>query len=330
MALPRVTDPVVVVTGAGSGIGAATAIALARRGARPVLAGRREDALRAVAAECARVGTPALVVPTDVTDPAAVDRLGDAAVDRYGRLDVWINNAGVTAYGSFAELPAEEFARVLDVNLLGVANGMRAALGHLRRTGRGMIINNASVLATVAAPYQSAYAAAKHGVRALGSSVRQELRLSGERGIAVCTVLPYSIDTPLFRHAANHAGRAARPVPPVYPASTAARAIVGLLRKPRREVYVGTAARLSVWPVRLAPALAERIVGRYAGWTALGRAHAPAGPGNLFTESGDDARIPGGFHGLARTAFRASTVVGLAAGTAALVARRALARQGGC
>lgn len=328
MAFPRVTDPVVVVTGAGSGVGAATAIELSRRGARVVLAGRRADALEAVARECRRA-TPALAVPTDVTDAAAVQRLGAEAARHFGRVDGWVNNAGVTTYGRFAEVPAAEFARVLEVNVLGVAHGMRTALAHFRRTGRGVLVNNASVLGVVAAPYQSAYSAAKHAVRALGASVRQELRLAGERGIAVCTVLPYSMDTPLFAHAGNHTGRAPRPVPPVYPAWAAARTVAELLHRPRREVYAGGAGRLSGLSVRLAPGLSERLVGTFAGRTTLGGAGAPVGPGNLFDDSDDDARIPGGFHGLAHRAFRRSATWGLAAGTAAVLARRALARQAG-
>ncbi|GGK17341.1 short-chain dehydrogenase [Pilimelia terevasa] len=328
MALLTVTDPVVVVTGAGSGIGAATAILLARRGARVVLAGRREDALRTVAQECRRT-SPALVVPTDVTDPAAVAALGEAAAAHFGRIDAWVNNAGVAGYGRFAELPADEFARIVDVNLLGVAHGMRTALLHLRRAGRGVVVNVASLLAEVPAPYQSAYTAAKYGVRGLSASVRQELRLAGERDIAVCTVLPASIDTPLFRHAANHTGRAPRPVPPVYPATVAAQAVLRALKHPRREIHAGAAAALTARLARLAPALTERVAGRLAARGALRHAPAPVGPGNLFAESDDDARIPGGHHGLARRAFRTSTAVGLAAGTAAVVMRRALAGRTG-
>lgn len=313
---------VVVVTGASSGIGAATALELARAGANVVLAARRKDALSTVADECRALGAHALVVPTDVTDPVAVDRLADRAADHFGQIDAWVNNAAVATYGTLTEVPPEEFRRVVEVNLLGVAYGMRSALTHLRRTGGGVIVNNASVLAEVAMPYLTSYNAAKHGVRGLSDTVRQELRLSGERTISVCTVLPSGIDTPFFAHAANHTGRMLAPPPPIYPAQLVARTIVGVIRRPRREAYAGGAARLLSLQWRLLPGLAERFLGRF-GAHAEFRAHpAPSTAGNVFAAEEDDASIGGGWHGRARSALRTSVVFGLAAGAAAVLARR--------
>jgi NAD(P)-dependent dehydrogenase (short-subunit alcohol dehydrogenase family) len=322
MALHRnLRDRVVVVTGASSGIGAATALELARRGARVVLAARREDALDAVANECRLLGAEALVVPTDVTDPAAVDRLASRATSHFGRIDAWVNNAAVATYGSLTEVPPEEFRRVIEVNLLGVAYGMRSALPHLRAAGGGVIVNNASVLAEVAMPYLTSYNAAKHGVRGLSDTVRQELRLNGER-IAVCTVLPATIDTPFFAHAANHTGRALAPPPPIYPAETAARTIVGMIRRPRREAYAGGAARLLGLQWRLLPGVAEWMLAQYARYAQFRPDPAASTTGNVFGESLDDASIAGGWHGRARSALRTSAVFGIAAGAAALLARR--------
>ena len=138
----------------------------------------------------------------------AVERLAARTVAEFGRIDAWINNAAVSAVGLFEEVPLAEFRRVIDVNLLGFAYGMRAALPHLRAAGGGVLVNNASVLAEVAMPYQSAYNAAKHAVRGLTDTVRQELRVTGHREIALCTVLPATTDTPFFRHAANRIGHA--------------------------------------------------------------------------------------------------------------------------
>jgi NAD(P)-dependent dehydrogenase (short-subunit alcohol dehydrogenase family) len=323
----RLKDKVVVVTGASSGIGAATALELARSGARVVLAARREDALAVVARECRELGGDALVVPTDVTDPAAVDRLADRAAERFGRVDAWVNNAAVATYGTLTEIPPEEFRRVIEVDLLGTAWGMRSALRHLRRTGGGVIVNNASVLAEVAMPYLTSYNAAKHGVRGLSDTLRQELRVRGEKEIAVCTVLPAGIDTPFFSHAANHTGRVLAPPPPIYPAQLVARTIVGVISRPRREAYAGGAARLLSLQWRLLPGVAERVLGRY-GEYALFRSR-PAGPtaGNVFGTSPDEARIGGGWHGRARSALRTSAAFGLAAGAAAVLARRAQASR---
>ncbi|WP_433387462.1 SDR family oxidoreductase [Micromonospora sp. KLBMP9576] len=320
-------DATVVLTGASSGIGTATAYALARRGTAVVLAARSEVALEEVAVRCRELGGRALVAPTDVTDPAAVERLAARAVDEFGRIDGWVNNAAVAVVGLFDEIPMAEFRRVLEVNLLGAAYGMRAALPRLSAAGGGVLVNNASVLAEVAMPYQSAYNVTKHGVRGLADTVRQEMRLTDRRHVSICTVLPATIDTPFYRHAANHSGRELLPLPPVYPPEVVAETIVRLLRRPRREAYAGGAARLIGLQWRLAPALAERVLGWYAHRAQFGPAPHPDGPGNVFAADAA-ARADGGWQGRRRQLVRMSAAFGLAAagtavGTVAAMSRRA-------
>ncbi|GIJ78260.1 Short-chain dehydrogenase [Micromonospora phaseoli] len=322
----RLADATVVITGASSGIGTATAYALARRGSTVVLAARTEPALREVARHCRELGGRTLVVPTDVTDPAAVHRLAATAAAEFGRIDAWINNAAVGTVGLFDEIPLAELRRVLEVNLLGTAHGMRAALPHLGAAGGGVLVNNASVLAEVAMPYQSAYNAAKHGIRGLADTVRQELRITGRSAISVCTVLPATIDTPFFRHAANHSGRQLVPPPPLYPPEVVAETIVRLLYRPRREAYAGGAARLIGLQWRLAPALAERILGWYAQRTQFGPAPEWESTGNVFQPDGT-AMPEGGWHGRRRQLVRITAfglaAAGTAVGTVAAMTRRA-------
>ncbi|MER7416244.1 SDR family oxidoreductase [Micromonospora peucetia] len=320
-------DATVVLTGASSGIGTATAYALARRGTAVVLAARSEVALEEVAQRCRELGGRALVVPTDVTDPAAVERLAARAVAEFGRIDGWVNNAAVGVVGLFDEIPVAEFRRVLEVNLLGAAYGTRAALPQLSAAGGGVLVNNASVLAEVAMPYQSAYNATKHGIRGLADTVRQEMRVTGRGNVSICTVLPATIDTPFFRHAANHSGRELVPPPPVYPPEVVAETIVRLLRRPRREAYAGGAARLVGLQWRLAPALAERLLGWYAHRTRFGPAARPDSTGNVF-HADAAARREGGWHGRRRHLVRMTAAFGLAAagtavGTVAAMTRRA-------
>ncbi|WBB66603.1 SDR family oxidoreductase [Micromonospora sp. WMMD812] len=317
MPLTRSLDAAtVVITGASSGIGTATAYALARRGAALVLAARSESALTRVAQRCRELGGRALVVPTDVTDAASVERLADRAAAEFGRIDGWVNNAAVGAVGLFDEIPVAEFRRVLEVNLLGTLHGIRAALPHLGAAGGGVVVNNASVLAEVAMPYQSPYNATKHGIRGLADTVRQELRVTGRGNISICTVLPATIDTPFFRHAANHTGRELLPPPPVYPPETVAATIVRLLRRPRREAYAGGAARLIGLQWRLAPTLAERVLGWYVHRTQFGPGTRPDSSGNVFRPDAEGRR-EGGWHGRRRQLVRMTAAFGLAAaGTA--------------
>ncbi|MFC4021605.1 SDR family oxidoreductase [Micromonospora sp. GCM10011542] len=319
-------DSTVVITGASSGIGAATAYALARRGAAVALAARSGAALDQVAQRCRELGGQALAVPTDVTDMASMQRLADRTAAEFGRIDAWVNNAAVSAVGLFDEIPVAEFRRVLEVNLLGAVHGIRAALPHLGAAGGGVLVNNASVLAEVAMPYQSAYNATKHGIRGLADTVRQELRVTGRGHISICTILPATIDTPFFRHAANHSGRELLPPPPVYPPEVVAETIVRMLRRPRREAYAGGAARLIGLQWRLAPALAERTLGWYAHRTQFGPAARADSTGNVF-HADADAHRNGGWQGRRRQLVRMTAAFGLAAAGTAVGTMAAFSRR---
>jgi len=167
----RLKNCVVVITGASSGIGRATALHLAGKGARLVLAARGEKALRALAKECRKRGGTAIPITTDVTDPEAMEALASRAVEEFGQLDGWMNNAAVSVFGRLTEVPLEDFRRVLDVNINGYVHGARAALPHMQAHGSGVLINVASIVGEVAQPYTAAYSMSKAAVRALGVSL---------------------------------------------------------------------------------------------------------------------------------------------------------------
>ncbi|HEV7528158.1 MAG TPA: SDR family NAD(P)-dependent oxidoreductase [Solirubrobacteraceae bacterium] len=250
---------VVVITGASSGFGRAAARQFAERGSRVVLAARSERPLQAVASECEACGAEALVVATDVRDEQRVQMLADAALQRFGRVDVWLNNAGVIAYGRFAEVPSEVFRNVIETNLMGQVHGARAALrafGH--GDAGGVLINMASVWGRVSAPDVSAYVASKFAIRAFGECLRQELR--GVPGIDVVAVLPQAGDTPIFAQAANFSGRGVRPIPPLVDPEGVARGIVRCAECPKPEVTFGRAGRLFEMLHLLAPRLYSRVL----------------------------------------------------------------------
>jgi NAD(P)-dependent dehydrogenase (short-subunit alcohol dehydrogenase family) len=310
------------VTGASSGIGRASALAFAKRGAAVVVAARRGRALDEVVSECEALGASALAVQTDVSDADAVDALARAAVDRFGRIDVWVNSAALTAFAPFAELPLADFRRVLDVNVMGYVHGSRAALRYMRDQGKGRLINVSSVVSALPQPYTHAYSMSKAAVRMLGSSLRQELRLDGARRVKVCTVLPATIDTPLFGQTANYTGRTVKPMPPVYTAERVAHAVVDLVRLPRREVVVGPAGRSLMVQAKIAPGITERLMARQVDRSHLDRKRpAAVTHGNLYQPAPGRGSVSGGYRGRQRTAVRraASAVV---LGGVVLAARR--------
>jgi NAD(P)-dependent dehydrogenase (short-subunit alcohol dehydrogenase family) len=318
------SDSVVVITGASSGIGRATALAFAREGASVVLAARRQQLLLDTAAECESLGGRALAVPTDVTDEEAVRELARRAVEHFGRIDVWVNNAAVGLFGRFEETPPDVYRRAIETDLFGYIHGARAALSYFHEQGSGVLINNSSVVAKASQPYTSAYVMSKFAIRALGESLRQELILDGAKDIHVCTVMPASIDTPFFQHAANYTGRAAKALNPVYDAEKVARTMVRCARRPKREVIVGNAGRMLALQHTLSLGLYERMAARLIDRDHFQDQPAPPNAGSLFEPMQEGTGVSGGWKADDGTSMRRAALIGAAVAVPALIVWRRL------
>lgn len=308
--MPRaLSDQVVVVTGASSGVARETALLLAERGATVVLAARNEEALNQVAAEVSRLGGTAHVRVTDVSQWEQVDALAGETVERFGRIDTWVSCAAVSLYGKFADVSAEEFARVVQVNLLGHVWGTKAALSRMQEQGAGAIVNVASALALQATPLQSAYVASKHGILGFTEALRMELEHDGSP-ITVSTIMPSSINTPLFQHARSRMGVQPQPMPPVYQPRVVAEALVHVIEHPQPYTVVGGAGKLMGVMHRLAPRLTGTVMLRVGNAAQSQRTDQPAdGTDNLFEPSRGPGAVEGTFGQKAKSTSVYTTVL---------------------
>jgi short-subunit dehydrogenase len=282
-----------VITGASSGFGRAAAIAFAREGARVALAARGEAGLEDTAEACRREGAEAIVVVTDVTDEQGVSALAASTVATFGRIDVWVNNAGVIAYGRFEDMPVEVFRRVVETTFFGQVHGSRAAVHQFRRQGKGTLINMGSVWGRVTTPDVAPYVASKFALRAFSECLRQELRHDPEIDVAV--MLPQAADTPVFEHAANYSGKEVRPIPPLVTADEVAEGILRCARNPKAEVTFGRAGRLVEMFHLLLPSLYSRLLPRFFERGSFGKEARPHSPGNLFEPTEPSGQVSGGW-----------------------------------
>jgi short-subunit dehydrogenase len=273
----QLQQKVIVITGASSGFGKGAAREFARAGASVVLAARREELIEELARECESIGGKAIAVPTDVRNPEEVELLARDAVREFGRIDVWINNAGSGAVGRFEEIPLADHVAVIQTDLLGTLYGSYHAMRQFRAQGDGTLINIASVIGKVPSPYFASYAAAKHGVVGLSAAIRQELAQDKIETIKVSTILPTSMDTPFFQHAANYTGHQTQPIPPVYDAQETIDVIVRMAIDPEDEVSVGTAGKAATFMHHLMPGLVESMMAKRTRQSEFEKSP-PAGP----------------------------------------------------
>jgi len=239
-----------------------------------------------------------LVVPTDVTDWAQVERLAHSAMAAFGRIDTWINDAGVGVYATAGDTSVEETQQVMQTNFMGMVHGVKAALPYMQRQGSGTIINIGSVESQVSLPYNSAYAASKHAIKGYTEALQMELEHT-HSPIHVTLIMPAAINTPFFNHALSKIGVLPRPAGPVYKPEMVAEAIAYAAEHPQRDVYVGGGGMLFGMMERISPALTDKVM--TAGGTMF-RAQESTRPDNgqttLFNTIPETGRVEGDFEDL--------------------------------
>jgi len=287
----------VIVTGASSGIGRATALELAGRGDRLILLARGKQALEAVAEEARAAGAGEVVVaPADVNDEGALQRVVDDAVQRWGRLDAVVHAAQVMAYGRVEDVPAEVYETVVDTALHGTANLARAVVPRFRAQGRGSLVVVSSLLASVATPLMGSYIAAKWGQMGLVRVLQMENR--DVDGIAISAVSPGGVDTPIYYAGASYMGSTGRPPPPVYTPQRVARKIVATLDRPKRQVHAGFANPVLVAGFRLLPAVYDALVGPLMKLGGIARDRVAPTAGNVFGSQPEQNTLRGRWRAL--------------------------------
>ncbi|MCJ1715492.1 SDR family oxidoreductase [Curtobacterium sp. VKM Ac-2922] len=313
----RFRGQVVVITGASSGIGRAAAHEFARRGATVVLAARSHDSLEAAAQECRDLGAEAVAIPTDIADEHQVEDLISTVTTRFGHIDVFVGNAALFVYGLFEQTPTDSFKRVVDTNLYGHLYAITHLLPHWKQRGKGTYVLVGSIQSLLSAPYQSAYVTSKHAALGLVDVLGDEF---AGTGIDFTTLMPSTIDTPIYQNGANYTGKASHPLPPTVSVERAGKAVVTAALHPKRYRFVGR-IQASLVPLQYVfPGLFHAITKPMVETFAL-RGHQEPTDGNLFTPADAGNATNGGWVAKRRRVTRPLVWLGAAAAVATLALR---------
>ncbi|GAA4328067.1 SDR family oxidoreductase [Pigmentiphaga soli] len=290
ISLKPLDEQVVVITGASSGIGLATALAAAQQGARLVLAARSKQTLDEIVERIGASGGEAVAVEADVGVRADVERIARVALERFGRIDTWINDAGISVYGRLDEVSDEDSQRVFQTNFWGVVYGSLVAVPHLKAAGGGALINVGSEASDAAVPLQGMYSASKHAVKGFTHALRIELD-ADKAPVSVTLIQPTAVDTPFPEHAGNYLSQEPKlPTPMIDPDKVAA-AILDAATESARDVRVGAMSVINTTTAKVLPALGEAMAKMQIGRQQ--RAEPPHSREGSLYRAGESGRVRG-------------------------------------
>ena len=262
--LKALEDQVMVITGASSGIGLATARLAAEKGVSLVLAARSESALKQIVGEIEATGVEVIGVPCDVSDRTQVDKVAEAAIRKFNRIDTWVNNAGVSIYGRLDEVSEKDSRRLFDTNFWGIVNGSLAALPYLRKNG-GALINVGSEVSEAVVPLQGMYSASKHAVKGFTDALRVEIEEVDKAQISITLIQPTAVNTPYPQHARNYMEDEPKLPTPQVEAQQVADAILDAAKSPTRSKKVGAGSVINTTIAKMAPSLGDKISAKQVG-----------------------------------------------------------------
>lgn len=303
MQLKPISQQVVAVVGASSGIGRDTAVKFAQRGAKVVVAARSESGLKSLVEEIRGFGGDAIYVVADVSDFQQVKAIADKAVAQYGRLDTWVHTAATGILAPFEKITPEEFQRVVDVTLMGQVYGAMAALPYLKQEGRGALIHISSMEGRRSLPLQSPYSTAKHGLEGFLEALRVELQHE-KWPISVTSILPSVINTPFYNKVRTKLGVKPTGIPPYYDPSLVADAILYVAEHPTRDFIVGDVGRVLDVLQRVSPSLVDSVLAAigFAG-QRTNEPKSEDAPDNVFEPINGYDRVEGDFKNLTIPSF---------------------------